>query len=643
MTLNPDFARDARLTKVAIEILTSRYLTEEETSPQEAFVRAAKAFADNEDHAKRIYDYVSKGWMMFSSPIISNGGTERGMPISCFGGYVDDSREGITGCYTETSMLTSMGGGTSGYWGHIRSDGQKTSKGSSSTGLIPFLKVVDSLMLAFSQGSTRRGSYAGYIDISHPEIEEFMHIRKPTGGDINRKSLFLHHGVIIPDTFMEAVKAGDDWDLIDPHSKEVTKTIPARTLWQTLLEMRVETGEPYIVWRDASNEARPQPWKDKGLEIHNSNLCTEIFLPVNEERTFVCCLSSLNIEYYDEWKDTNIVRDCIRFLDNVIEFFIHNAHPSMARAIESAKNSRDLGLGAMGFHSFLQKKGVPFESVIAKSWNKKIFKFIKEEAVKESELLAEERGVCPDAEGYEDFKRRNMNLLAIAPNATSGVINGCSPSIEPIRANIFTQKTLSGNFTIKNHYLEAVLEKYGKNDKETWKSINAVEGSVQHLDFLTDLERDLFKTAPEINQHWIVEHVADRQPYICQGQSTNLFFVVEEVEIEKTSMQNVPATEKDEELYKQYIDLLDEGKVTEANEVQEGIEYKRRKVTTKEKSKHIPAEYIDSVHMKAWESGCKALYYCRSEAEVRVENVSNKVERQHLTGKDDGECLSCEG
>ena len=537
--------------------------------------------------AERIYSYASKLWFMYSTPVLSNAGSKRGMPISCFLNYVGDSREGLTGHYTENAWLASVGGGIGGYWGHIRSDGTMTSGGSQSSGSIPFLHVVDSEILAFSQGKTRRGSYAAYMDISHPEIIEFIEMRKPSGGDIHRKCLNLHHGVNISNEFMQLIDNcikeptyDDSWNLIDPHTKKVVRTVSARELWQKILETRVATGEPYVSFIDTINDALPETQKKLGLEVHHSNLCTEITLPTSDNRTAVCCLSSVNLEKYDEWKnDTLFIPDLIRFLDNVLQYFIDNAPEELFRARFSANNERSLGLGAMGFHAYLQSKGIPFESVLAKSLNLKIFKTIKAQAVEESKRLAIKRGEAPDMEGTG---MRNAHLLAIAPNASSSIICGTtSPSVEPYRANAYVQKTMSGSFLVKNKYLEKLLEKKGINNDETWTSILANRGSVLHLKELSDYEKDTFKTAIEINQQWVIEHAADRQQYICQGQSINVF---------------VPADVNVKELH--------------------------------------------DIHMLAWKRKLKTLYYCRSEAIKRAELVSKKIERTIIPEAD---CLSCEG
>jgi len=589
MQLN--YNRDKYLSEFSFKTLQDRYLIEGETSPQDAFARAAKAFSDNEAHAQRLYDYASKLWFMFSTPVLSNGGTKRGMPISCFLNYVDDSREGITNHYTENAYLSSVGGGVGGCWTGVRSVGSKTSNGSESTGVIPFLKVVDAEMLAFSQGVTRRGSYAAYIDISHPEIEEFLDVRKPTGGDVNRKSVNLHHGVMISDEFMELIEKAtreegfdDSWPLIDPHSGEVKKVIPAKTLWVKLIQNRVETGEPYIVFRDTVDEALPEFQQNLGLRVHQSNLCSEITLPTDKDRTAVCCLSSVNLEEFDEWKNNDqFIPDLVRMLDNVLEYFIENAPDQLHRAKYSAMRERSIGLGAMGFHAYLQRHNLPFESPMAKGKNLQMFSRIKSEATRATQQLAEERGECPDGVG---FGVRNAHLLAIAPNASSSIICGnTSPSIEPYRANAFTQKTKSGTSLLKNEYLEAVLQDLEMDNEEVWKSIITNNGSVQHLDFLDEWTKEVFKTAVEIDQRWVIEMAADRQEQICQSQSLNIFF---------------PANVSKQELH--------------------------------------------AIHMMAWKRGVKTLYYLRSEAYKRAEKVSDEVLRQRIFESiDDEGCLACEG
>ena len=528
---------------------------------------------------------------MFATPVLSNGGTRRGLPISCFLNYVDDSREGITDHYTENAFLSSVGGGVGGCWSGVRSVGSKTSNGSESTGVIPFMKVVDAEMLAFSQGVTRRGSYAAYLDISHPEIEEFLDVRKPTGGDINRKSTNLHHGVVISDDFMVLIENAtrtpgfdDSWNLIDPHSGNIVKTVSAKALWVKLIQNRVETGEPYIMFGDTVDESVPEFQQKLGLKVHQSNLCSEITLPTDKDRTAVCCLSSVNLEEYDEWKyNDQFIPDLIRMLDNVLENFINHAPDQLHRAKYSASRERSLGLGAMGFHAYLQRNNIPFESAMAKSRNMQMFSRIKSEANRATRQLAEERGPCPDG---KDYGVRNAHLLAIAPNASSSIICGnTSPSIEPYRANAFTQKTKTGSSLLKNEYLENILQDLGEDTDEVWKSIVTNSGSVQHLDFLDDWTKDVFKTAVELDQRWVIEFAADRQEHICQSQSLNVFF---------------PADVSKQELH--------------------------------------------AIHMMAWKRGVKTLYYLRSEAIKRAETVSDEVLRQRIFESiDDNGCLACEG
>ena len=585
------YNRDKYLSEFSFKTLQDRYLIEGENSPQDAFARAAMSFADDEAHAQRLYDYASQLWFMFSTPILSNGGTKRGLPISCFLNYADDSRTGITDHYVENAFLSSVGGGIGGCWSGVRSVGSKTSNGSESTGVIPFMKVVDAEMLAFSQGVTRRGSYAAYLHMSHPEIEEFLDVRKPTGGDVNRKSVNLHHGVVVPDKFMELIEGAtmhenfdDSWELIDPHSGKVTKTVSAKTLWVKLIQNRVETGEPYIMFENTVQDALPEFQKNLGLQVHHSNLCSEITLPTDASRTAVCCLSSVNLEEYDSWKDNDMfIPDLVRMLDNVLEYFIQNAPPELSRAVYSAQRERSIGLGAMGFHAYLQRHNLPFESAIAKGKNLAMFKRIKEEAVRASQQLAKERGECPDGIGSG---MRNAHLLAIAPNASSSIICGnTSPSIEPYRANAFTQKTKSGTSLLKNEYLESVLQDLGMDTDEVWKSIITNGGSVQHLDFLDDWTKDVFKTAVEIDQRWVIDFAADRQQYICQSQSLNVFF---------------PANVSKQELH--------------------------------------------AIHMQAWKRKVKTLYYLRSEAYKRAETVSDEVLRQRIfESLDENACLACEG
>ncbi len=584
MKINIEYSRDNFLTESGKIILKDRYLLPTEASPQDAFARAAKTFADDQAHAQRLYDYASKLWFMFSTPVLSNGGTTRGLPISCFLNYVDDSREGLADHYTENIWLSSMGGGIGGYWGDVRSQGMATSIGNKTTGVIPFMHVVDSQMTAFHQGATRRGSYASYMDISHPEIIEFIEMRKPTGGDIHRKNLNLHHGVNVSDKFMEAVTEGESWDLIDPHTKQTIKTIDARTLWIKLLETRIATGEPYISFIDTVNEALPESQKKLGLKFNHSNLCSEITLPTAKDRTAVCCLSSVNLEYFDEWKDNpQFIEDIVRMLDNVLETFIKDAPDYMWRAVNSARCERAIGLGAMGLHSYFQKRSISMDSPMAKSINDYTFKHIYNEAQAANKKLGAERGSPADMEGTG---LRHSHVIAIAPNASSSVIcGGTSPSIEPLRANAFSQKTLSGTFLMKNKYLEKTLLKYDRNNKEVWKSIVTNGGSVQHLSFLSEADKEVFKTAIEMNQRWLVDLAADRQKYICQSQSLNLFLPPD-----------------------------------------------------------VDTKTLHGIHLRAWKNKVKTLYYMRSQALKKVENLSSKIERTIRQDFDTDEtaCAACE-
>jgi ribonucleoside-diphosphate reductase alpha chain len=591
MSVKIDFSKDSLLDEFALATLKDRYMIPGETSPQEAFARAAETFADDDDHAQRLYDYVSNLWFMFATPVLSNGGTRRGLPISCFLNYVDDSREGITDHFTENAFLSSFGGGIGGSWSDVRSIGSKTSKGSESTGVMPFMKVVDAEMLAFSQGVTRRGSYASYLHISHPEIEEFLDVRKPTGGDTNRKCTNLHHGVVISDAFMERIhNAGkvdnfdDSWDLVDPHSQKIVKTVSARALWVKLLQNRMETGEPYIMFENAVQNELPDFQKRKGLKVHHSNLCSEITLATDEERTAVCCLSSVNLEYYDEWKNhPAFIPDLIRMLDNVLTSFIANAPEQLDRAKFSAMRERSIGLGAMGFHAYLQKNRVPFESAMAGGTNLEMFAYIKNKADQTTRELAIERGACPDD---DTASVRNAHLLAIAPNASSSILCGnTSPSIEPFRANAYTQKTKTGSNLVKNKYLDDIIKEKSATEQEYtehWRSIVANKGSVQHLEILDEWDKDVFKTAVEINQSWIIEHASVRQQFICQSQSVNLFFPPD---VNKADLHNI--------------------------------------------------------HMLAWAKNLKTLYYLRSEAISRADNVTSQAKREIIFEQSD--CLSCEG
>lgn len=597
-----DLSRDGLLTEHGLAVLADRYLVEGETSPQQAFARAATAFADDEAHAQRLYDYVSRQWFMFATPLLSNGGTKRGLPISCFLNYVPDSRRGLNDHYNENAWLSSVGGGIGGYWGGVRSAGAKTRHGSASSGIIPFMHIVDSQVMAFSQGVTRRGSYAAYLDISHPEIEEFITMRKPSGGDINRKNLNLHHGVNIPDAFMELIEASmydadadDSWPLIDPHTKQVVRTVSARALWEQLILTRLATGEPYLHFIDASNRALPLPLQKRGLRVNQSNLCSEITLPTNEDRTAVCCLSSVNLEKFDEWKDDpRFIGDLIRMLDNVLQVFIDTVreeYPDLEKAAYSAEMERSLGLGAMGFHAYLQSKMIPIDSPMAVGVNKRIFSRIKEQAVAESRKLAAERGEAPDMQGTS---LRNAHLIALAPNASSSIIcGGTSPSIEPYRANAYMEKTLSGSKLSKNRYLERLIKKKALElfaepaatqwAELQWEKIVSDKGSVQNLECLSDHEKAVFRTGIEVDQMALIQLAADRTPYICQAQSLNLFF---------------PAN----------ASVLE----------------------------------IHAAHFAAWKRGLKSLYYLRSEAISRAENVTTKIKASDLIAAAmTDECLAC--
>ncbi len=564
-----DHSRDALLTDFGKKTLDDRYLLEGETY-QDMFARVARTYGDNAEHAQRIYDYISRLWFMPATPVLSNGGAARGLPISCFLNGVGDSLDDIVSTWNENVALASNGGGIGTYWGGVRSIGEKVKGAGATSGIIPFIRVMDSLTLAISQGSLRRGSAACYLDVHHPEIEEFLEIRKPSG-DFNRKSLNLHHGINITDEFMEAVAADAEFGLKSPKTGQVLKTVSARKLWQKILEIRLQTGEPYLVFSDTVNRAMPKHQRELGLKVSTSNLCSEIMLHtgrdhLGQDRTAVCCLSSINAEKYFEWKDDErFIEDVMRFLDNVLEDFIQRAPASMAKAVYSAKRERSVGLGLMGFHSFLQDQGVPFESAMAKSWNIRLFKHIRRGADAASVALAEERGACPDAE-ERGVKQRFSHKLAIAPTASISIIcGGCSPCIEPIPANVFVHKTLSGSFTVKNVALQKILNEKGLDTDDTWASIIEHEGSVQHLDFLTDLEKDIFKTAFEIDQRWVVELAADRSPFVCQGQSVNVF---------------LPGD----------IDKWD----------------------------------LHMLHWTAWEKGVKSLYYCRSKSVQRAGFANGK-------------------
>jgi len=593
ITIKIDRSKDEKLTDFGKATLSDRYLGQDE-SYQDLFARVASIYADNNLHAQRIYNYISNLWFMPATPILSNGGTERGLPISCFLNEAGDSLDGILDLWNENVWLAAKGGGIGSYWGNLRSIGEKIGKVGKTSGIIPFIKVMDSLTMAISQGSLRRGSAACYLPIDHPEIEEFIEMRRPTGGDPNRKSLNLHHGVLVSDAFMRAVETDDQWTLKSPKNGIVQSTVSARNLWIRLLTARVETGEPYIIFIDTVNRLIPQHHKLAGLNVKTSNLCSEITLPTGidkdgKDRTAVCCLSSLNLEKYDEWKDNkNFINDVMRFLDNVLNDFIEKAPDSFKDAKYSAIRERSVGLGVMGLHSYFQKNMIPLESIMSKVWNNKIFKNIQEKVDEASIILAEEKGSCPDAEEY-GFNERFSNKTAIAPTASISIIcGGASPGVEPVAANSYTHKTLSGSYNVRNRYLKKVLEKYGKNNEEIWSTITTNQGSVEHLDFLTRNEKDVFKTAFELDQKWIVELGADRTPYISQAQSINIF---------------LPADVHKKELHQ--------------------------------------------VHFQAWKKGLKSLYYCRSKSIQRAENVNNGLStKTTIAGtkedQDNEECLSCQ-
>ncbi|WP_437124255.1 ribonucleoside-diphosphate reductase subunit alpha [Aquibaculum arenosum] len=559
--------RDGLLTRFGKATLDDRYLLEGE-SYQDLFARVAAHFADDSAHAQRLYDYISKLWFMPATPVLSNGGTKRGLPISCFLNEANDSLEGIVDLWNENVWLAARGGGIGSYWGNLRSIGEKVGMNGKTSGVIPFIRVMDSLTLAISQGSLRRGSAAVYLPIDHPEIEEFIELRRPTGGDPNRKALNLHHGVVVSDAFMRAVADDEEWALKSPKDQSVVRKVTARSLWIRLLTSRIETGEPYIIFGDHVNRAMPEHHKLSGLTVKMSNLCSEITLPTGidhrgRDRTAVCCLSSLNLETWEEWHDhPDFVEDVMRFLDNVLSDFVANAPESMDRAKYAAMRERSVGLGVMGFHSFLQKQRIPFESVMAKVWNNRMFKQIREQADAASRVLAEERGPCPDAAEH-GIMERFSHKLAIAPTASISIIcGGTSPGIEPLAGNAFTHKTLSGSFAVRNPYLEKLLEEKGRNDEDTWTSITINEGSVQHLECLDEDEKAVFKTAFELDQRWLIEHAGDRSPHICQAQSLNLF---------------LPA--------------------------------------------NVHKRDLHQIHLLAWKKGVKSLYYCRSRSLQRAESV----------------------
>ena len=594
--INIDLQRDNLFDELGIKRLRESYMKDDEESPQHRFAFVSKSFGSNTEHAQRLYEYSSKHWLSYSTPILSFGRSKRGMPISCFLNYIEDTAEGLVENLSETNWLSMLGGGVGIGFG-IRSADDK------STGVMPHLKMYDASSLAYRQGRTRRGSYAAYLDISHPDIIPFLEMRKPTG-DPNQRCQNLHHGINITDDFMTLIEncmldpeASDDWVLKDPHSGEIRETVSAKHLWQMILELRMMTGEPYLHFIDTSNRELPQWLKDKGLKVHQSNLCSEIILPTNEQRTAVCCLSSLNLETYDEWKDEPLfLKDVAEMLDNVLSYFIANAPDTIARARYSAERERSIGIGALGFHAYLQRNGIAFEGVMAKVTNNRIFKSIRKGLDEANQTLGGERGEAPDAIGTG---KRFSHLMAIAPNASSSIIMGnTSPSIEPYRANAYRQDTLSGAFLNKNKYLDKLIrEKLGLQTEmdsgtyaDTWSSIIANDGSCQHLDLLDENEKAVFKTSMEIDQRWVIEHASDRQQFIDQAQSLNLFFRPD-----------------------------------------------------------VNIKYLHAIHFLAWKKGLKTLYYCRSEKLAKADKVSKRIERDVIKELDmsaiaqGNECLACEG
>ena len=588
-----DYSRDNLFDELGIKRLKESYMREEETSPQERFAHVSKAFSSNTEHAQRLYDYSSKHWLSYSTPILSFGRSKRGLPISCFLPYLDDSAEGLVNTLAEVNWLSMLGGGV-GIGLGIRAADDK------SVGIMPHLRTYDASSLAYRQGRTRRGSYAAYLDISHPDILIFLEMRKPTG-DQNMRCLNLHHGINITDKFMQLIQtcmedhnADDTWELIDPHSGEVRDKVSARELWQRILEMRMMTGEPYLHFIDTSNRMMPEFQKKKGLSIKQSNLCSEIILPTDKDRTAVCCLSSVNLEYYDEWKDSELfLRDIAEMLDNVLQYFIDNAPSHISRARFSAEQERSIGVGALGFHAYLQRNNIPFESALATSNNNKIFKHIRGKLDEANVQLGSERGEAPDARGTG---LRFSHLMAIAPNASSSIIMGnTSPSVEPYRANAYRQDTLSGAHLNKNKFLDKIIKEKCDADKsldynEIWSSIIANDGSVQHLEFLDEWTKDVYKTSMEIDQRWVVDHAANRQNYIDQAQSINIFFRPD-----------------------------------------------------------VNVKYLHAVHFQAWKQGLKTLYYCRSEKLAKADKVSKRIERKVIEEIDlkalatEEVCLACEG
>jgi ribonucleoside-diphosphate reductase alpha chain len=590
MTIKTDLSRDALFDELGMTRLRESYMRDDEISPQERFAYVSKAFASDDEHAQRLYDYSSRHWLSYSTPILSFGRGKRGLPISCFLSYLDDSAEGLVDTLSEVNWLSMLGGGV-GIHVAIRGVDDK------SVGVMPHLRVYDASCLAYRQGRTRRGSYAAFLDISHPDIIQFMEMRKPTG-DQNVRTLNLHHGVNVSNKFMQVIENcmrdpdfDDSWDLINPNNDEVTDTVSARDLWQKLLDLRMQTGEPYLVFIDNANDKLPSWLKDQGLTINGSNLCTEIFLPTNKERTAVCCLSSVNLEYYDEWKDDPLfIRDSMEMLDNVLNHFIDNAPDAIRRARYSAIRERSVGLGALGLHAYFQKNNIPFDSVVAKVANRAIFKHIHAKCAEADTYLFEKRGACEDA-AEAGVSRRFSHWMAIAPNASSSLIMGnTSPSIEPYRANVFRQDTMSGAHVYKNRFLKHELEKLGMDTDEVWATIIANDGSVQHLE-IPEQVKEVFKTAVEIDQRWLVDLASDRQEYVDQGQSLNLFFRPD-----------------------------------------------------------VNVKYLHAIHFLAWKMGLKSLYYCRSDKLRKADKVGTRIERKRLedevdlTAVADGDvCVACEG
>ena len=596
MQIKKDYTRDSLFDELGLKRLKESYMREDEQSPQDRFAFVSESFATNEAHAQRLYDYASKHWLSYSTPILSFGRNKRGLPISCYLNFLDDTSEGLVNNLSETNWLSMMGGGVGVHVG-IRGCDDK------SAGVMPHLKVYDASSLAYKQGTTRRGSYAAYLDISHPDITQFLEMRKPTG-DQNMRTLNLNHGVNISDKFMQIIErcmvdptADDSWELVQPHSGKVTEVVSAKALWMKLLELRMQTGEPYLWFIDRANEGLPEYQKKLGLKNHGSNLCSEISLATSAERTAVCCLSSLNLEYFDTWKnDEQFIPDVLEMLDNVIEYFIQNAPDEIARARFSAMQERSVGVGALGYHAYLQKNNIVFEGALAKSTNMRMFKHIRTQLDAANEKLALVRGPCPDAATMGVMKRCS-HVMAVAPNASSSIIMGnTSPSIEPYSANAYRQDTTSGAFLNKNRFLDKIIKEEALKHEESWyddpwASIIADDGSVQNLEWMDQYTKDVFKTAAEIDQRWIIEQTSDRQQFVDQAISTNLFFRPD-----------------------------------------------------------VSVKYLHAVHFQAWKQGLKSLYYVRSSKLRKADKVGQKVERKRIEDEIDMSalvnnetCLACEG